>query len=163
MDYLESKTCCFTGHRPEKCMGTEESIRSKLREAIADAESCGYDTFISGMALGVDIWAAEEILDLKENGAKLKLICAIPFQGFERNRSEEQQEEYRIILNKADETVFISPNYERWCFHARDEWMVDHSSRVIAVFNGTSGGTKSTIQYANRMQKTVILIEDTAG
>ena len=160
MDYLESKTCCFTGHRPEKCMGTEESIRAKLWEAITDAESCGYDTFISGMALGVDIWAAEEILYLKENGAKLKLICAVPFQGFERNRTEEQQEKYRIILNKADETVFISPKYNRWCFHARDEWMVNHSSRVIAVFNGSPGGTASTIRYAKEKNKTVIIIED---
>jgi hypothetical protein len=28
------------------------------------------------------------------------------------------------------------------------EWMVDHSAKVIAIYNGTAGGTKKTIDYA---------------
>ena len=35
-------------------------------------------------------------------------------------------------------------------FQKRDEWMVDQSSRVIAVYDGVSGGTKNTIDYAVR-------------
>lgn len=38
--------------------------------------------------------------------------------------------------------------YSRACFQIRNEWMVDRSARVIAVFNGQSGGTKNTINYA---------------
>ena len=30
----------------------------------------------------------------------------------------------------------------------RNEWMVDHSARVIAIYNRTAGGTKKTIDYA---------------
>ncbi len=44
---------------------------------------------------------------------------------------------------------FVSPAYSPWCFEARNEWMVDHSARVIAVFNGEPSGTKNTIDYAN--------------
>lgn len=34
---------------------------------------------------------------------------------------------------------------------AETEWLVDHSARVIAIYNGTKGGTRNTIEYA--MQK----------
>ena len=33
-------------------------------------------------------------------------------------------------------------------FQKRDEWIVDHASRVIAVYDGVQGGTKNTIDYA---------------
>lgn len=35
-------------------------------------------------------------------------------------------------------------------YQIRNEWMVDHSARLIAAFNGESGGTKNTIDYATR-------------
>ena len=40
--------------------------------------------------------------------------------------------------------------------------MVDHSSRVIAVFNGTPGGTESTILYAREKANVadIIIIDD---
>ncbi len=46
--------------------------------------------------------------------------------------------------------VFICPGYSRACFQIRNEWMVDHSALVIAVFNGQPSGTKNTIDYAKR-------------
>ena len=33
-------------------------------------------------------------------------------------------------------------------YQIRNEWMVDHSARVIAVYNDEPGGTRNTIQYA---------------
>ena len=33
-------------------------------------------------------------------------------------------------------------------FQVRNEWMVNHAARVIAVYNGTGGGTHNTIEYA---------------
>lgn len=50
----------------------------------------------------------------------------------------------------ADIVRFISPQYDRGCFQRRNEWMVEHAGRVIAVFNGEKGGTKNTIDYATR-------------
>ena len=159
---IRSKTCCFTGHRPEKCKGPESSIKSQLAVEIDKTIKDGYDTFISGMALGVDIWAAEEVIKKQQEGQMLKLICVVPFEGFEKNRTKEEIDKYQRIISCADNMVIISPRYKRWCFHARDEWMVDHSSRVIAVFNGTPGGTESTILYAREKAYVadIIIIDD---
>ena len=54
--------CCFTGHRPEKLSLSETEVKPLLEKAIDTAIQNGYTTFITGMAPGVDIWAAEIVL-----------------------------------------------------------------------------------------------------
>ena len=68
MEFPASKwnTVCFTGHRPEKLTQGEEEVREALREGIQQTLKWKYTVFISGMAPGVDIWAAKEILALKK-------------------------------------------------------------------------------------------------
>ena len=160
MDIDINKSCCFTGHRPEKCKGTEADIRVQLKERIQVAIDEGYTTFITGMAAGVDTWAAQEVLEVKATNSNIKLICAVPFPGVEKNRTLEEQELFKLIFSKADETVFICKKHQRWCFHARDEWMVNHSSKVIAVFNGSPGGTEETINYAKAQGRIIDFIDN---
>jgi uncharacterized phage-like protein YoqJ len=62
---MRSHRCCFTGHRPEKLLRSKEQITADLTTAIDNAISDGYRTFISGMAMGVDIWAAQIVLEKK--------------------------------------------------------------------------------------------------
>ena len=61
-----SQCCCFTGHRPEKLTQTEEEVKSWLTDKVREAIRDGYTTFFSGMARGVDLWAAECILSVKK-------------------------------------------------------------------------------------------------
>ena len=142
--------CCFTGHRPEKLAAPEWQIKRELEREIRQAIADGLDVFITGMARGVDIWAAEIVLNLRDSGMPIRLMCASPFDGFERSWNEEWQQRYRQIMASADHTLFICKGYSRSCFQIRNEWMVNHSARVIAVFNGEKGGTKNTIDYAQR-------------
>lgn len=145
---LRQHRCCFTGHRPEKLEQSEsvvvEALKKEIRAAIAD----GFQTFISGMARGVDIWAAEEVLALRDEGAAVRLICASPYRGFESRWNRDWQARYRQVMERADLVRFICPGYSRDCFQRRNEWMVDHSARVIAIYNGGPGGTRNTVEYA---------------
>ena len=121
-----------------------DGLETAIRQAIVD----GSNVFISGMARGVDIWAAEIVLQIRSEGEDIKLICASPYRGFEKNWSINWQRRYNNVIEAADLVRFICPNYSKSCFQIRNEWMVDHSSRVIAVFYGQLGGTKNTIDYA---------------
>lgn len=143
--------CCFTGHRPEKLTRSEKAIKADLEKEIRQAIADGLDVFITGMARGVDIWAAEIVLQLRESGMPVRLMCASPFDGFERSWSEDWQRRYRAVMQAADHTLFVCPGYSKSCFQIRNEWLVNHSARVIAVFNGERGGTKNTIDYTNRL------------
>ena len=153
------KRCCFTGHRPEKLNRPEAEIISWLEAEIRKAVDDGFITFISGMARGVDIWAAEIVLRLRDEGFPIHLICASPFEGFERSWNESWRSRYTEVMKRADLVKYVCKNYSRACFQIRNEWMVDRSSRVIAVFNGQPGGTKNTVVYATNREKEVRVIE----
>ena len=111
------------------------------------------------MARGVDIWAAQIVLMLRDEGYNVKLMCACPYEGFERGWSQEWQKAYREILAAADFVKYVCEGYRRACFQIRNEWMVNHSARVIAVFNGEKSGTKNTIDYATRQNVPVQFIK----
>lgn len=156
---LRLHRCCFTGHRPEKLQKSERAIRSELEKQIRQAVADGFTTFITGMARGTDIIAGEIVLQLRRKNRSVRLICASPYPGFEDGWSSAWQERYRNIMESADLVRYISPSYSRSCFQIRNEWMVNHSARVIAVYNGQPSGTKNTIDYAHWQGVPVIQIE----
>lgn len=139
---------CFTGHRPEKLNISEKEVKERLRVAIRKALEDGYTTFISGMARGVDMWAAEIVLEERKKNDNIKLVCASPFAGFEKSWNFIDRHRYNTILKKSDYIQYVCEHYSRQCFQIRNVWMVDRSTRVIAAYNGESGGTKNTIRYA---------------
>lgn len=156
---LRLHRCCFTGHRPEKLNTSEKEVKAALRKQIDQAVHDGFTVFITGMARGVDLWAAEIVLDLRKRNKEIRLICVIPHDGFEARWSPSWQELYRYVLAEADLTRVISKGYHTGVYQVRNEWMVNHSTRVIAVFNGQPSGTKNTIDYAYRQGVPVVLIE----
>lgn len=151
--------CCFTGHRPEKLIRSEIEIKAALREEIKQAIQDGLTVFITGMARGVDLWAAEIVLDLRKRNQAIKLICAIPHKGFEARWSASWKHLYHHVLDNADLVRVITSGYHTGVYQVRNEWMVNRSARVIAVFNGQPSGTKNTIDYAKNQGIPVRIIE----
>lgn len=147
---LRPLCACFTGHRPHKLHQPEPVVIAALEAKIREAINDGFVTFISGMAWGVDIWAAEIVLRLKEEGHPLHLIVAVPYDGFERSWSADWQRRYHTVLSAADYVKFVCPHYFSGCFQIRNKWMVDRSQLLIAVYTGQAGGTKNTVEYAAR-------------
>ena len=147
---LRKHRCCFTGHRPHKIGMDEKTVKELLRKAIKEAIADGFVTFISGMAHGVDLWAAEIVLEERKNNSFIHLICASPYEGFEKKWDDTERELYHSIMEQADLVKFVCEHYFRGCYQVRNEWMVDRSARVIAVFNGEPSGTKNTVVYAQK-------------
>lgn len=147
---LRLHRCCFTGHRPEKLIRSEAEIKKDLEAAILQAINDGFVTFITGMARGVDIWAAEIVLQLRKQNPNLHLITASPYEGFESRWTEDWKVRYNTVMEQADLIRYVCKGYSKACFQIRNEWMVDRSARVIAVYNGEPGGTRNTIEYAEK-------------
>ena len=155
---MKQTTCAFTGHRPEKlpCGGDEISsgvmtLKTYLRRAIEQAIADGYTTFISGMSRGVDMWAAEIVLDLQKPHPFINLHAAVPCKTQCGAWACADIDRYLAILKQAQSIHVLSPTYTPSCMHERNRYMVDHASCLIAVYDGTSpGGTANTVQYAQQ-------------
>lgn len=160
------KSVCFTGHRPQKLGGYDETspaitnIKKALLSEIVDAYNKGYRTFISGMALGVDIWAAELVIGLRNIFFEdIELIAAIPFEGQEKAWPAKAVFRWKKIKKLADQVVIVSEGgYAAWKMQKRNSWMVDNSSLVIAVYDGSGGGTGNCVKYAGGKKKEIIQI-----
>ena len=71
---MKKTSIAFTGHRPARfSFGYDENndtyinLKAVISEWIEAFISIGIKTFYSGFALGVDIWAAEIVLEMKKN------------------------------------------------------------------------------------------------
>lgn len=160
-----SKVCCFTGHRPSKLKGYNPIDNKKLLweifKIIEDhIDNKGVTTFISGMALGVDMWAAKMVLRAKRLGCpELKLICAIPCKNHSSKWNAQSQKEWQRIVEQADEVFYVSEEeYKPYLMQRRNIWMVDESDYVIAVWDGSPGGTGNCVKYAQKEEKEITII-----
>lgn len=152
-------TVCFTGHRPPKINKDNEALISDaLAQCIAQLTDRGYTHFISGMALGTDILAARQVLAAKRKNPLITLECAVPYPGQSDRWSEQNKRQYNGILLSADKITTVSDSYSRFCWQKRNMYMVDNADVVVAVFDGSSGGTANTVGYAQRRNKEIIFI-----
>ena len=101
-----ARTCCFTGPRPKNYpwgsnQAREAQIAEKLKFAVQEAIKRGYRHFISGMAAGVDLFAAKIVLQLRDSMSEMEITleAAIPFPDQPRRWKEETKREYEIILS----------------------------------------------------------------
>lgn len=160
--------CCFTGHRPQKLpWGFNEqderciSMRQRTKEEIENAIQEGYTIFLCGMALGFDMICAELVLELKKKYPHIKLICVLPCKDQSNIWRKDQQERYAKILKKADSVHCLYNNYNENpnCMLERNDYMLNNSSMVIALFNGKKGGTQNTLLKAERQGLKVEIVK----
>lgn len=141
-------SCTFTGHRPERLAIQEADVILWLNEQVRHAVNDGYSDFITGMQRGVDIWAAEAVLELREEHKDLRLIAACAFRRMKNQWDAEWRKRYRDILHASDEIHYVGDHPGRRAFFVRNHRMVNRASRLIAVYTGAPGRTKETIEYA---------------
>lgn len=151
--------CAFTGHRPEKIIECEGRIIVSLRKEILDAIDDGCNVFLTGMSRGVDLWAADIVIELRRYNKDLKLICVIPFEGMEDSWPVDWKKHYQIVLKQADWVQVLSDRYSQDVYQRRNKWLCDHASRLIAVYNGEPSGTRNTIKYAREQGIPIQMIE----
>ncbi len=164
MRFIDSDNDVFkiaiTGHRPNKLGGDYDlksplllAIKAKLQGIINENRPTH---LISGMALGIDtVWASLAI----ENN--IKLIAAIPCLEHDKKWTPESKKLYHEILNHILTTVVIvSPRpYDDGCMQIRNEWMVNNCNIIVAVWDGTKGGTHNCVKYARSMKKEIITVD----
>jgi uncharacterized phage-like protein YoqJ len=175
----------ITGHRPNK-LGNDYDLTSPLilsikKEIIDNLKAVRYAfpnlTLITGMALGIDTLFAQIAIDLN-----IPFIAAIPFIGQETKWNDKTRQEYHNLLNKSYNIMIVDRGYDVTYpaylerrnmliidkqlhnqyspakMQQRNIWMVDNCDILIAVWDGSSGGTANCVKYAESVNKQIIRI-----
>jgi uncharacterized phage-like protein YoqJ len=152
----------FTGHRPNKLPNKETGYKlpnptyihvcQQLEKTLRELKP---EKAISGMALGVDQYAANICIKLG-----IPFIAAIPFVGQENAWPEDSQKIYRTLLNKAAEKVIVCEGgYAPHKMQLRNQFMVDRCDKLIAVWDGSKGGTGNCVEYAKSIGREIVIID----
>lgn len=165
---MQQMKISFTGHRPDKIADhsgsrgeVEIAIRKRVAEEIVRLSKEGATTFLSGMAPGFDLWAADEVLRLRGEGRigeEVRLLLAIPYPNFERSFGVEYRPLYESILEGADEVIYTSCGYHHGCYARRNDFLAENGDVLLAYYEGTEGGTRYTIRKAEKLGKRIINI-----
>lgn len=156
--FCEAATAAFTGHRWYDS-SRKHSVRKKIEECVREAYRNGITNFISGMAIGFDLLAAEVVLSLRHECPAITLTAVLPFREQASRFNELNKCRYYKCLSQADDIVILSNDYTAKCYLERDRFMVEHSSLLIACYDGRNrGGTFWTVNFAVRTGKNVINI-----
>lgn len=148
-----------TGHRPNKLI-FEYDMTGPMSNWIANEIDMVLDAYkpemcISGMALGIDMLFAACALY-----KKIPVAAAIPFEGQEKMWPEKSQDIYnKLLAHKLVTKYYVcEPGYAAYKMQLRNEWMTDRCDLLLAVWDGSAGGTGNCVKYAIREQKEIIYI-----
>ena len=143
----------ITGHRPERLEDHEEAVKELISEAL---QHLGATRLYQGMAAGVDLWSAKEAWKLKIPYAAVK-----PWAGHKPRVTD--RIEYAKVLKHATAIIDVDPSIEypgAWVYNKRNEFIVDESNVMIAVWDGMPyGGTYNCIKYAWEKRVPVLRID----
>ena len=161
------KICAFTGHRPRRLpfeCNTSDTRYIQLKTALRDLsigkiESENVVKFISGMALGVDMLAAEVVLELQSVYSEICLEAAIPCADQPVKWCVPQKERYHNILARCTQRTVLQKEYTVDCMEKRNQYMIDHADFLIAVWDGKPSGTGKTVRYAMSKGVAVMVLD----
>ena len=155
----------FTGHRPDKIGGynpnapkriwVREQIQAQLERGLAKHGEKLW--VITGGALGVDQDAAEIAYKMG-----IPFTVMIPCVEQEAMWPREAKQRYWNMLDVASEVVQVSDkaySEDKFCMQRRNMEMIDCADIVIAVWDGSTGGTKNAVDYAEESGLKIIFID----
>ena len=168
-------SCAITGHRPTRFkFGYKENmsgckrLKKRLHDQFILLYEQGVRKFYVGGALGVDQWAGEILLRLKEQPAysNIELVVAIPFAGHDATWDERSKTRLVFLLRHCTESVTVSITNGPEAYKARNYYMVEHADILVAVYDNDRSirsGTGQTVNYARKKELPLIFIHPDSG
>lgn len=168
-------SCAVTGHKPQrfKFKYNEQAplclkIKAALTEQIKALYKKGVRVFYVGCAVGVDTWAAETIIGLKQQAdfSDMKLFCAIPFPEQADTFTAGQKKRYQNILDCCDHKEVISRHHSPVAYKRLNYYMIDNTQYLLAVYDqcrSERSGLGQAVNYAIKKNLRITFIHpDTA-
>lgn len=159
LEFKRELAVSFTGHRTDKLPWKDNerdprcaAFKAKLEEEIVKAYETGFRFFLSGMAEGFDLIAAEAVIRLAKKCPEIKLIAVFPHKNYLSHRQ-------KSIARKAYCEIALSESFMPGIYMVRNRFLVEHSQRIICGYGGyEKSGTAATMRMAVRAELEIVII-----
>ena len=134
---MNGKVCFFIGHRD-----TPDRVCPALEQAVEQLITQGVTDFYVGNHGSFDRMAARAVIAAKQLHPQVRLTMLLAYHPGERP----------VTLPPGFDGSLYPPGMEsvprRFAIPRANRWMVEHASRLIAIFDGSPGGTAHTVRLA---------------
>lgn len=170
------KSCAVTGPKPTRFrFGYKEdnSLCRKIKKAMLRQfrrlySKKGIRRFYIGGALGVNLWAGELLLKLKDEPGHedLELVVVLPFPGHDAKWDVRSRKRLENLVRNSAEHLTIGTRDCQESYIALNRYLLDHAEYIVAVSENCTEVESSSFQvtaYAKEKGVEIIYIHpDTA-
>ncbi|MFQ3543020.1 SLOG family protein [Halobacillus rhizosphaerae] len=155
------KTIVVTGYKPIE-MGIFKYndpkivfVKAAIKKRVAAMIEEGLEWVLISGQMGVELWAAQVIMDLKEEYF-IQLGVIPPFENQQERWPEEWQHAYEEVTMMAD---FYQPVYNKeyqgpYQFKAKDQFLVEHSQGCLVLYDeDTKGSPDFFLKAAKKLSR----------
>lgn len=163
---MNSFSCVITGHRPtrfkfkynekdKRC----QRIKKCLQEQLIRLYHQGVRCFWVGGAMGVDMWAAEILLRMKEQQTyqDVELCLALPFEGYDSDWDDWHRKRMDFICRYAEKVLVLGEMPSSESYKKRNYYMVEQAGHMIAVYVIENGALLEALQKLNERERQIFL------
>lgn len=125
-----------------------EIIKKAIKKQLVALMDEGLEWIIVSGQWGVEIWAAEAVLELKKEYKNLRLAVITPFLEQEEKWNDSKKELYNSILIRADyvNSVTKSKYDGPWQFKEKDKFLLHNSDGMILIYDEENEGSPKYIK-----------------
>ena len=142
MPTLPIRRCAFTAMELKKSpiagqdeSGTEaQDLKKRLHDTLEACIRMGYRHFFTSATQGIELWAAEMVLSLRDQNPGIVLELVIPYDTHSNKWSDETRERYMAVREQADIVTTISHAYEKGAIFARNRYLMENCQLFLTVY-----------------------------
>jgi uncharacterized phage-like protein YoqJ len=125
-----------------------EIIKKAVKKQITALMDEGLEWVIVSGQWGVELWAAEAVLELQDTYEHLRLAVITPFLEQEENWSDEKKSRYQSVIQKANyvNSVTKSKYDGPWQFKEKNKFLLRNSDGMILLYDEEQEGSPKFIK-----------------
>ncbi|OLS40307.1 DUF1273 domain-containing protein [Bacillus sp. MRMR6] len=140
-------------------------IKAAMKKSLIPMIEDGLEWVLISGQIGVELWAAEVVFELKSEFPNIKLAVITPFLEQEARWNDHNKDYYQSILTQADfiDAVTKKPYEKPWQFRLKNQFFIEKSDALLLLYDNEKEGSPKYLyelakQYQNKQSYTIELI-----
>jgi uncharacterized phage-like protein YoqJ len=118
-------------------------IKKAIRHSLTPLVEDGLEWVLVSGQLGVELWAAEEVLELRKHYPQLQLAILTPYLNQEQKWNEQNKDYYHSIISKADfvDSISKKPYENPMQLRMKNHFLLNKSDAMLIVYDEERPGS----------------------